>query len=422
MACATLEPAARSIRGLLLARDPPRAELDPGCDRQCRYPAQDAQERPGRRPALGECPERRAGVEQLEQQGPVEIDAARSVLASEFRGVKLPDGLHHPAATPSVREARAPLDARPTRREGPVRGDPVILRGSARPRAVQRYVLATQLREAQRLRDEAVRRFRAAHPITPRRRIRRQHGAGDRRGEVDGGERDQRGRRDELPPAPRGQSARLERTARVFPHAHMAEHRAERRQAGSTEKERERAMPEEVLQQPARRRRPLRHREQSPRHARPLRGWCADRVPGRRQLHAERLPRVPLDLVSSDRKAGVGVRRERDVQPLRSCPAIVLVRRADDQIIDLDNKERTRRNQRLAVDKPAVERQSGPPQDLEVGLLRENDRVRAAHRQHAQPDVDHGLLGLADQPAGNRRQRKPAGHPVRNPQIVIEIR
>ena len=198
-------------------------------DGQRSDPPEDTQKRACRRAALGERADSRAGVEQLEHQGSVEVHPASSVLARKLRRVELADSLNHRPAAPSVREARAPLHFRPSRRQRPVRGDPIILRRAARAGSIQRHVLAAQFGEAQRVRDQPDRRLRAANAVAPRRSIRRQHRGRNRRREVDAREREQSRGGDQFPSTPRGQDPRLQRQARVLSGANVAEHGAERR-------------------------------------------------------------------------------------------------------------------------------------------------------------------------------------------------
>ena len=121
-------------------------------DEQCLYgatsAAEDAEERPRRRPALRQRPERRARVEQLQQHRPVKIDSARGVLARQFRRVQLPDSLNHALAVPRVRETRLPRDIRPTRGERPMSRDPIVLGRPARHGAVERNMFPAKFGEA----------------------------------------------------------------------------------------------------------------------------------------------------------------------------------------------------------------------------------------------------------------------------------
>ena len=90
--------------------------------------------------------------------------------------------------------------------------------------------------------------------------------------------------------------------------------------------------------------------------------------------------RVSFDLVLRDRKSSGSVSGESDIQPLGRSLAILGLRSADDEVINLDDEERARLDERLPIHEPALERQPGPPQNLQVGFLREHHGVGAAHR------------------------------------------
>ena len=71
------------------------------------------------------------------------------------------------------------------------------------------------------------------------------------------------------------------------------------------------------------------------------------------ELHSDRLRRVPLHLMSGDRQARGFVSGERGLQPCLDHSPVLLVRGAEHQIVDLNEKERPGFEQRGAVDEAA---------------------------------------------------------------------
>ena len=71
------------------------------------------------------------------------------------------------------------------------------------------------------------------------------------------------------------------------------------------------------------------------------------------ELHANRLRRVPLHLLCIDRQPRGFVGGERGLQPCLDHGPVLPVRGTEDQIVDLNEKERPGFEQRGAVDEAA---------------------------------------------------------------------
>ena len=75
-----------------------------------------------------------------------------------------------------------------------------------------------------------------------------------------------------------------------------------------------------------------------------------------------------------------------------------------------------------SIDDAAVEGQPGAPQNLQVCLLRQDDRVGGPHGEDPEAQVHHLAVRPADDPTRDGRQRKPTRHPRRHAEVVVEVR
>ena len=178
-------------------------------------------------------------------------------------------------------------------------------------------------------------------------------------------------------------------------------------------------MADQDLEQPTGDGGPQRDGQQRPDQALALRPRGARKSAARRagKLHAEPRGRRALDLALGHRQPGVRICLHRTREPL---PLHRLVLVDEDEVVDDDGESEARVEQWRAIEQLTLQREARAAKKLDVRRLRKRHGVRGAHRQDGEAQLDERLL-RPHHVTRDGLQREPSRHPLRDPQVVVEV-